>query len=67
MQYTNYTSESAKLIATTLYRIIGTDSKFTNPVMIDNFVRAWTGTLGRYALQASDKALIKKWINRRSN
>lgn len=62
MQYTNYTSESAKLIATTLYKIIGTDSKFTNPVMIDNFVRAWTGTLGRYALQASDKALIKSGL-----
>jgi len=62
MQYTNYTSESAKLIASTLYKIIGTDSKFTNPIMIDNFIRAWTGTLGRYAIQASDKALIESGV-----
>ena len=62
MQYTNYTSESAKLIASTLYKMIGTDSKFTNPIMIDNFIRAWTGTLGRYAIQASDKALIESGV-----
>ncbi|QOI68901.1 hypothetical protein Lederberg_8 [Pelagibacter phage Lederberg EXVC029P] len=62
MQYTNYTSESAKLIATTLYKIIGTDSKFTNPIVIDNFIRGWTGTLGRYAIQASDKALIESGV-----
>ena len=62
MQYTNYTSESAKLIASTLYKMIGTDSKFTNPIAIDNFIRAWTGTLGRYAIQASDKALIESGV-----
>ena len=62
MQYTNYTSESAKLIASTLYKIIGTDTKFSNPVFIDNFIRAWTGTLGRYAIQLSDKALIENGI-----
>jgi len=59
MQYTNYTSESAKLIATTMYKIIGTDSKFTNPIAIENFIKAWSGTLGRYAIQLSDKALIE--------
>ena len=62
MQYTNYTSESAKIIASTLYKIIGTDTKFSNPVFIDNFIRAWTGTLGRYALQASDQALIESGV-----
>ena len=59
MQYTNYTSESAKLIATTMYKIIGTDNKFTNPIAIENFIKAWSGTLGRYAIQLSDKALIE--------
>ena len=45
-----------------LFKIIGTDTKFSNPVFIDNFIRAWTGTLGRYALQASDQALIESGV-----
>ncbi|QPZ53726.1 hypothetical protein HTVC204P_gp40 [Pelagibacter phage HTVC204P] len=59
MQYTNYTSESAKLIAAGVYKMVGIDTKFNNPVMIDNFMKAWSGTLGRYIIQASDKALIE--------
>lgn len=58
MQYTNYTSETAKLIAATVNKIIGVDTKFNNPIAIENFIKAWTGTLGRYAIQLSDKALI---------
>ena len=62
MQYTNYTSESAKLIASTIYKLTGINSKFGNPILIDNFIKGWTGTLGRYALQAADKALIESGV-----
>tara|TARA_R110000822_G_scaffold310416_2_gene443098 strand:+ start:36 stop:3782 length:3747 start_codon:yes stop_codon:yes gene_type:complete len=62
MQYTNYTSETAKLIASAVYKITGTDTKFNNPIAIDNFIKGWSGTLGRYALQASDEALIENGV-----
>jgi hypothetical protein len=59
MQYTTYTSETAKILANGIYKLIGTDTKFNNPIMIDNFARQWTGTIGRYLVQLSDKALIE--------
>jgi hypothetical protein len=42
-----------------MYKIIGTDSKFTNPIAIENFIKGWYGTLGRYAIQLSDESLIE--------
>jgi len=62
MQYTSYTSESAKLIGSILNQITGLDTKFNNPIAIENFIKAWTGTLGRYAIQLSDKALIESGL-----
>jgi hypothetical protein len=59
MQYTTYTSETAKILANGIYKLIGTDTKFNNPIIIDNFARQWTGTIGRYLIQLSDKALIE--------
>jgi len=59
MQYTTYTSETAKILANGIYKLIGTDTKFNNPIIIDNFARQWTGTIGRYLVQLSDKALIE--------
>ena len=59
MQYTTYTSETAKILANGIYKLISTDTKFNNPIIIDNFIRQWTGTIGRYLVQLSDKALIE--------
>ena len=59
MQYTTYTSQTAKILANGIYKLIGTDTKFNNPIIIDNFARQWTGTNGRYLVQLSDKALIE--------
>ena len=59
MQYTTYTSQTAKILANGIYKLIGTDTKFNNPIIIDNFARQWTGTIGRYLVQLSDKALIE--------
>lgn len=57
-QYAPYTSETAKLLGKTLARIPGMDkSSFASPMVIDNYVRAWTGGLGQYAVSAADKAL----------
>ena len=62
MQYTTYTSQSAKLLANGIYKLIGHDTKFNNPIYIDNFVRHWSGTIGRYLLQISDDALIENGL-----
>ena len=62
-QYTEYTSETAKGIG----KLIGTlpvikdigpkDAKLASPVVVENYVRGWTGTLGMYILQGLDKSL----------
>ncbi len=62
MQYTTYTSQSAKLLANGIYKLIGHDTKFNNPIYIDNFIRHWSGTIGRYLTQLSDDALIENGI-----
>ena len=71
-QYTPYTTELAKEIGQIIGAFPGmsqlkTDNSgfggvaraLTSPILIENYVRAWTGTLGVYALQAADLALRK--------
>lgn len=63
-QYTEYTTESAKQLAKMVKIMPGTGSNkpgelsVESPMVIENYVRAWSGNLGMYALQAADKALI---------
>lgn len=57
-QYTPYTSDTAKLLGKAIARIPGMDkSSFASPMVLDNYVRAWTGGLGQYAVSSADKAL----------
>lgn len=61
-QYTDYTSETAKQLgkiigATPLGNFGPKDAKLSSPMVIDNYIRDWTGTLGQYALQLADKGL----------
>ncbi len=37
-------------------------SSMASPAVIDNYIRAWTGTLGNYALQIADAALRKTGV-----
>jgi hypothetical protein len=62
MQFTEYTTELAK----TLSRVTGSVSMAmgghpaeagVSPIVIENYVRQWTGGLGNYAMQAIDKSL----------
>ena len=55
---TVHTSEVAKAIGNAMKSIKLGDLSLASPAKIDNIVRGWTGTLGRYALDAIDKALI---------
>ena len=59
-RYTEYTSETTKALG----HILGTvpyikDTSSASPIVIDNYLRAWTGGLGSYALQMADAGLRK--------
>lgn len=62
-QYTDYTSESAKLLSklvTTVpfLRDAGpVNAPLASPIVLENYVRSWSGTMGQYALQLADRGL----------
>ena len=62
-QYTIYTSEVAKGISrainTMLQPIVGDYSQLDNPVFIDNFLKSWFASLGRFTIQMADKGLVE--------
>jgi hypothetical protein len=58
-QYTTYTSEVAKGISRAINIMVGDHTKLDSPIVIDNFIRAWTGSLGRFVIQMTDKGLIE--------
>lgn len=57
-QFNPGTSETAKLVGKGISKIPGMeDSSLASPIILENYVRQWGGTLGRYALQGGDAAL----------
>jgi hypothetical protein len=62
-QYKEYTSETAIALGKIIGHVpfigdIGPiSSKLSSPIIVENYIRSWTGTLGSYALQISDEAL----------
>lgn len=68
-QYTPYTSETAKAIGQVIGHLpeVGRDFKYASgsaaaPAVIDNYLQAWTGNWGKYALKLSDYALQKAGV-----
>lgn len=74
-QYTEYTSELAKALGGVIGAFPGiSDEKMkpgmfggiaralSSPILIENYVREWSGNLGMYALQAADAGLRKAGI-----
>lgn len=68
-QYTPRTTETAKILGK-LSQSLGVGSlvdfalgakeaHFASPIVIENYVRAWTGNAGMYALNIADKVLIR--------
>lgn len=55
-RYNEYTSETAKLLGKTISELTG--GYMGSPAKIDQLIANWSGTLGRYAVQVADKALI---------
>lgn len=58
-QYTEYTSETSKIVGKLLRQIVGEYSGISSPARIDSAINNWTGTLGRTFVSVLDKALIK--------
>lgn len=71
-QYTEYTTEAAKAIGQIMGAFPGMRDRsirdedtfiggvaraLTTPILVENYVRSWTGGLGMYTLQLADKAL----------
>ena len=76
-QYTEYTTETAKAIGQILgafpglrERSIRDEDTFiggvaralSTPILVENYVRSWTGGLGMYTLQLADKALRESGV-----
>ena len=60
-QYDQYTSATAKAIGKTLNEITFGYGP-SSPQKIDHLIKSWTGTLGRYAIEAADKALVESGL-----
>ena len=66
-QYTDFTSETTKLIAGLIRKINGDDfSAFSSPLVLENAWRGWTGGIGGYILALSDSLLDAAGIIDRS-
>ena len=75
-QYTPYTTEVAKKLGQVVSAFPGIRSEsmgpgapfgpvaraVSSPILLENYVRAWTGGLGVYAMQAADAALRKTGV-----
>lgn len=63
LQFTEYTTETAKLLGHYISKLPGQRmSSFASPAILQNYVRAWGGGLGFEALQVADLALIKSGV-----
>lgn len=62
-QATPYTTETAKALGSIIGSVPGLhDSQAASPILAENYLRAWTGGLGMYALQLADVGLRKSGV-----
>lgn len=61
-QYTEYTSETSKILGKIIRQISGEYSGVSSPARIESTINNWTGTLGRTFVSVLDKALVGSGI-----
>ncbi len=62
-QYAAYTTEATKALGAMIGTFPGMkESSFASPMVIDNYIRGWSGTLGDYAMQIASAALEKAGV-----
>ena len=59
-RFTPYTTETAKLIGAGLGKV--TDKSIASPIIVENYVRQWGGTLGMQMMRMADGVLTKSGI-----
>lgn len=63
-QYTDYTTETGKMLGKLVMAVpfIGDlgpkKTPLSSPMVLENYIRSWSGSMGMYALQLADKGLI---------
>lgn len=62
-QYTEYSTESAKQLGKLVATLSGSKNladqpALSSPIVLENYIRGWSGNLGMYTLQLADKALV---------
>lgn len=60
-QFVEYTSDTAKTLGK-LVATVDKQSDFASPLVLDNYIRSWGGSLGQYAVQTADKLLQKTGV-----
>lgn len=60
-QFVEYTSETAKTLGK-LVATVDKQNQLASPMVLDNYIRSWGGSLGQYAVQLADEALKKTGI-----
>lgn len=60
-QFVNYTSDTAKTLGK-LIATIDKQNQMASPVILDNYIRSWGGSLGQYTVQLADMALRKAGV-----
>ncbi len=69
-RYAPYTSEVAKQVGKiigTLPRIGPDSAPLSSPIVVDNYIRAWGGTLGGYVVNMLDKGLHAAGVGEEKN
>lgn len=64
-QYTPYTSQTSKAIGSAIGFVpnLKTGSlEHLSPIVVDNYIREWSGGMGQYLLQVADAAMIKAGV-----
>jgi len=62
-QYTDYTSEATKALGRIIGDLPGARfASISSPIIIDNYIRQWSGGLGNYAVRIADAALRKTGV-----
>lgn len=62
-QYNEYTSETGKVLGKLISTVpvIG-DTGAASPIIAENYIKSWSGSLGNYILKLTDEALIKSGV-----
>jgi hypothetical protein len=65
LQYSDYTSETAKMLGKLVgYMPVIGDTSASSPAVIENYISAWSGNLGRYSLNLADEALLRAGVTK---